>query len=123
MRRLSPPPQGISLLVLFSKSWSLLFRGTPIDADKLQWELCFHPDQQKVYFVISGITSGFHLGLDPLAVSLKSVTQNMSSASLHPAVIDQYLLTELQKGRVAGHLSMSPIPNLHVSHFGVIPKK
>lgn len=76
-----------------------------------------------MYFVISGITSGFHLGLDPLAVSLKSVTQNMSSASLHPAVIDQYLLTELQKGRVVGHLSMSPIPNLHVSHFGVIPKK
>ena len=73
--------------------------------------------------MISGITSGFRLGFDPLVVSLWFATQNMPSASLHPAVIDQYLLTELQKGHVAGPYSMSPIPNLHVGCFGVIPKK
>ena len=44
-------------------------------------------------------------------------------ASLQPSVIDQYLLTEHEKGRVAGPFLISPIPNLHVSCFGVIPKK
>ena len=32
-------------------------------------------------------------------------------------------LSELEKGRVAGPFLISPIPNLHVSRFGVIPKK
>lgn len=57
------------------------------------------------------------------SVQLKTATQSMPSASLHPSGIDQYLLTELEKGRVAGLYSISPIPNLHVIHFGVIPKK
>ena len=70
-------------------------RVTPLDADKLQRELCFHPDQRKADFVISGVTIGFRLGFDPSAVSLKSGTQNMLSASFHPSVVDQYLLTEL----------------------------
>ena len=74
-------------------------------------------------YLISGLTNGFHLGFDPLAVSLKSENKNMPSASLQPSVIDQYLLTELNKGRVAGPFSIAPIPNLHVSRFGIIPKK
>ena len=40
-----------------------------------------------------------------------------------PSVIVQYLLSELEKGCVAGPFLTSPIPNLHVSRFGVIPKK
>ena len=46
----------------------------------------------------------------------------MPSASLQPSVIDQYLLTECEKGRVAGPFLISPVPNFHVSGFGVIPK-
>ena len=34
----------------------------------------------------------------------------MPSASLQPSVIDQYLLTELNKGRVAGPFAIAPIP-------------
>ena len=96
---------------------------TPIDAQKLWRELCSHPDQVKVDYVITGLTSGFRLGFDPSAVSLQSAVHNMPSASLQPSVIDQYLLSELKKGRVAGPFLISPIPNLHVSRFGVIPKK
>ena len=33
------------------------------------------------------------------------------------------LLTELKKGRVALPFSMSPLPNLHISRFGIIPMK
>ena len=35
---------------------------TPIDAQKLWRELCSHPDQVKVDYVITGLTSGFRLG-------------------------------------------------------------
>lgn len=40
-----------------------------------------------------------------------------------PALIDQYLPTELEKSRVAGPLSISPLLNLHISRFGIILKK
>ena len=62
--------------------------------------------------MISGLSNGFHLSFNPLAVSLKSASQNMPSASLQPSVIDQYLHTELEKGHVAGPFSTAPIPNL-----------
>lgn len=48
----------------------LLSRVTPIDAQKLRHELPFHPDQVKVDYGITGLTSVFHLGFDP-SVSLK----------------------------------------------------
>ena len=47
----------------------------------------------------------------------------MPLGSLQPSVIDQYLRTELEKGRVAGPFSIAHIPNLHISRFGIIPKK
>ena len=73
--------------------------------------------------MISGLSNGFHLGFNPLAVSFKSARQNMPSASLHPSLIDQYLLTEPEKGTVAGPFSIAPIPNIHISRFRIIPKK
>lgn len=60
---------------------------------------------------------------NPAFVSLRSARQNMPSASLQPSVIDDYLQTELPKKRVAGPFSTPLLPNLHISPFGVIPKK
>ena len=76
----------------FQQDLVLPFRVTPIDAQKPWCELCFHPDQVKVDYVITGLTSGFHPGFDPLVVSLKSTVHNMPSAPLPPLVIDQYLI-------------------------------
>ena len=56
-------------------------------------------------------------------MSLKSATQKMPSASLQPSVIDDYLSTELTKGRVAAPFSPPPLPHLHITRFRVIPKK
>ena len=44
-------------------------RVTPINAEKLRHELYFHPDQTQVDYVISGLSNGFHLVFNPLAVS------------------------------------------------------
>lgn len=47
----------------------------------------------------------------------------MPTAFLQPSIIDQYLLTELEKGHVAGPFSKYPLENLHISRFRVIAKK
>ena len=98
-------------------------RVTPINAEKLRRELYFHPDKTQMDYVISGLSNGFHLSCNPLAVSFKSSSQNMPSASLQPSVIDQYLCMELEKGHVTGPFSIAPIPNLHIRRFGIIPEK
>ena len=45
----------------------------------------------------------------------------MLSALEHPWVADDYLI-EVSCGRVAGPFATPPVPGLHVSRFGVIPK-
>ena len=62
--------------------------------------------------ILDGLQKGFRVGFNPASVSLKSATQNMSSASLQPSVIDDYLRTELARGCVTGPFS-SPFPHLH----------
>ena len=56
------------------------------------------------------------------STSLKLATGNMGSAPLNPQIIDNYLQLEVQAGRLAGPFSQPPLPVLHVSPFGVIPK-
>ena len=49
--------------------------------------------------------------------------KNKPSALQNPKVIDDYLATEVARGRVAGPFPSPPLTNLQVSCFGVIPKK
>lgn len=74
-------------------------------------------------FVVLILVFASEVGFNPKAVSFKSASQNMPSASLHPSVIDHYLHAELEKGRVAGSFSVSPTPNHHLSRFGIIVEK
>ena len=99
------------------------YKVSPIRVDKLCQEVLTHPDQSFVTYVLDGLQNGFHVGFNPALVSLKSATQNMPSASLQPSVNDDYLSTGLAKGRVTGPFSSPPLPHLHISRFGVIPKK
>ena len=85
-------------------------------------ELANHPNQQQVSYVLRGIQFGFRLGFHP-SQKLKPAKKNKPSAVLHAPVIDDYLANEVLLGRVAGPFSSPPLPNLHISSFGVIPKK
>ena len=96
---------------------------TPINTGKLELELLGHLDRSVADYVLTGPCHGFRLGFNPAAVSLRSASQNMSSALLQPEVIDNYLLAEMGKARIAGTFPTSPLTNLHTSRFGVIPKK
>ena len=82
-----------------------------------------HPDSAFVNYVLDGIKHGFHLGFEPTSTSLSSAENNMQSALNHPHVIDEYLANEFALGRMAGPFQCPPLHNLHVSRFGVLPKK
>lgn len=82
-----------------------------------------HPDQQLRHFLIQGLQEGFRIGYGAPRDQLCSAKRNIPSAYEHPEVIDKYLATECQMGQVLGPLT-SPLPTpVHVSRFGVIPKK
>jgi len=94
---------------------------TPLKHDRFALELQGHPDQERVSYVLNGIRLGFKLGFDH-APDLRSAKRNKKSADDHPTVIDEYLANEVALGRVAGPFAHPPIPQLHISSFGVIPK-
>ena len=95
---------------------------SPLNADQFVAELQYHPDRRQVDTVVEGLRFGFRLGFNK-PPCLKSAKKNKQSAFQHPKVIDEYLANEVSLGRVAGPFQSPPFPNLHVSSFGVIPKK
>ena len=42
---------------------------------------------------------------------------------MHANMIDEYLANEVMVGRAAGPFPSTPLPNLHISSFGVFPKR
>lgn len=94
----------------------------PLKVKEFARELAGHPDQSAVSYVIDGLRHGFRLGFRP-TLRLKSAKSNKPSARQHPWVIDDYLANEVSLHRVVGLFASPPLPNLHISSFGVIPKR
>lgn len=95
---------------------------SPLNVSQFTRDLAGHPDRQAVTYVLEGLQHGFRLGFHPVR-RLKPAKKNKPSAFQNPKVIDDYLATEVARGRVAGPFPSPPLPNLQVSSFGVIPKK
>ena len=70
---------------------------TPLVLDEFTRELAAYPSSKQRY-VLGGIRLGFHVGLEPHRVSLRSRSSNMRSALDHAEVVDEYLIV------VAAHL-------------------
>ncbi|CAB4028618.1 Hypothetical predicted protein [Paramuricea clavata] len=96
---------------------------SPINLTNFELQLKSHSDRRRVDYVLNGLRFGFQLGFHSHLCKLKSATSNCISASEHPAVIDEYLNKEVSLGRVFGPTKTPPLKHLHVSRFGVIPKK
>ena len=97
---------------------------TPLRADIWSTELTSNPDQLFCQYIIRGLREGFRVGFNYESSQLRAKGCNLISASEHPEVVDDYLAVEKSVGRMGAipqHL-LSAIP-LHVSPFGVIPKK
>ena len=95
---------------------------TPLKPDAWLHMLATHPEQNLVKFFIDGITQGFRIGFNYQSTPIKSAKINMDSANLHPAIVTEYLQTELNQNRIAGPFTSTTWGGGHISRFGVIPK-
>lgn len=94
----------------------------PLWLYQFQVELCNQPDRAAIGYVLSGFWEGFSIGYEASPISLRSASSNMRSALVHPSVIDAYLQAEVSSGRIVGPFSTPPVPQLHISRLGVVPK-
>ena len=94
---------------------------------KQQWEAVLGdcPDDGLREFILRGISNGFRVGFDYShhRVATGASTVNMPSTSYNPEPVQKFLTTEVATGRVIGPLCPEEYPQVHVSRFGVIPKK
>lgn len=95
---------------------------TPLVVKQFSRELQLHPDPIQVSYVLNGLRYGFRIGFDD-SINLCSAKTNKPSAHANPRVIDSYLENEVRLGRVSGPHVNPPLPDLHISSFGVIPKR
>lgn len=94
-------------------------------SEKLQdWEALLQnqPNDRPRKFVLTGLEKGFHIGYE-LGHCHKASTHNQLLCTEHPEVVQAYIDKECTSGRLRGPFPRSAIPDLHVSLFGVIPKK
>lgn len=97
---------------------------TPLKLEAWKQMLMNHPDRSYVNYIVDGIKHGFRIGFDDTNnTKLLPATRNMQSASDHYLVITEYLHDECLKGRIAGPFSGEDVQSVHISRFGVIPKK
>ena len=73
-------------------------------------------------FVLNGISEGFRVEFTYKDFVLIPAQQNLQGAINHPEVVEDYLQTELNIGRLMCSFRPSLAPSIHISRFGVIPK-
>ena len=97
---------------------------TPLHHQGRREALQTHPDREFTEYITEGISRGFRIGFNYVkARPCTSAKQNMISAYEHPEVISEYLRAECEANRVI-KLPFDPVMvKLHISRFGVIPKR
>ena len=97
---------------------------SPLTARLQMWVALLdnHPDQRLKKFILKGLEEGFHIGYD-WEHRRKAATHNLLSCIEHPDVVQEYIQKECSLGRVLGPFPRTEVPHLHISPFGVIPKK
>ena len=103
---------------------SQLYRvHTPLKVIAWKQMLTDHQDQRLVSYLVNGVKDGFRIGFEHTRCStqLRSSGKNMASAKKNPEVVQAYIDSEVDTGR------LMPVqdehPNIHTSSFGVIPKR
>lgn len=97
---------------------------TPLHYQGCREALQTHPDREFAAYITERISRGFRIGFNYVkARSCTSAKRNMISAYEHPEVVSEYLRAECEANRVI-KLPFDPVMvKLHISRFGVIPKR
>lgn len=96
---------------------------SPLKAHVWSSFLATHPDPRLAEYLVRGTTEGFRIGFGYSEFSTRPASSNMSSALANPAPVSSYIQTEIEAGQLIGPVHKSDYPNIHISHFGVIPKR
>ena len=97
--------------------------STPLLLHAWEVTLANHPDHTLSKYVLAGIEGGFRIGFSHShwPDHLRSSRRNMGSATANPVVVQSYIDKEVNAGRLV--LSDVPDTQVHISSFGVIPKR
>ena len=95
---------------------------TPLIANRWEESLQDHADRDFASYITSGIQHGFRIGYQYAGYGHHSARSNMPSALANSEVVQEYIMREVQAGRVLGPIDPNSIPEFQISRFGVIPK-
>ena len=93
---------------------------TPLNIKDLEQQLQLYSVNLKENLV-SALKNGFNIGYK--GPEFQSLSKNLKSASSHPEVLFDNILSELKAKRVVGPFFVPPLPNFRTSPIGVVPKK
>jgi hypothetical protein len=96
--------------------------STPINIDRLEYELQFHPNRLFVNYLLSGLRNGFHTGIQVLP-RCASKGHNLRSARNFPDIVTNFLQEEVDNGFLIGPFSSSPFSIFRVSPLGLVFEK
>lgn len=95
---------------------------TPINIDRLSFELRRHNDRQFVNNLISGLRNGFYTGItNPPSLSFEC--KNLRSTSKFPNDVSRLVDQEVQKGYVIGPFQKPPFHPHRISPIGIVEGK
>ena len=94
---------------------------SPIDTYQLSKELSHYPHKDFTEYLLHSFTYGFRIGY--VGQEFSNIANNLKSAELYKRVIEDSIIEELMRGRVAGPFAKPPFENFRTSPIGVVPKK
>ena len=100
----------------------LLQVTTPLIANRWKESLQDHADWNFANYITSGIQHGFRVGYQYARYRHHSARSNMPLALANSEVVQEYIMHEVQAGRVLGPIDPNSIPEFQISRSGVIPK-
>ncbi len=95
---------------------------TPMSVQEWDRQLASHPDERFRAFLLEDMRSGFRIGFDYGLAKCTSAVSNMALASERPSVIEEFLASETEAGRVLGPVEPDRTSSIHINRFGLVPK-
>ena len=92
---------------------------TPINIHRLKTELCSHPDQEFVSYLLGGLSKGFHTGINSLPCH-SIECKNLKSATLQSeGVVHDLIDSEVAKGYLIGPFLHNPFSQFRINPIGI----
>ena len=99
-----------------------MYVQTPINTDRLEYELQKHPDMEFKNYLLSGLRNGFDTGIKYLP-SNSIECKNLRSTIANKDVVSDLIKTEVDKGYLNGPFKVIPYDSYRINPIGVVEGK